>query len=567
MKLNIQQTLGIVNAEIDLKPGRIVEVVGPNASGKTSLAVCAQAVLARDSNPLGLSAAESKRNYPHDGAEDAVVSLYDGADAATDWYANRGTIVGVGDTTLCHPSAVGLIDFTGKMKAKERAEVFQSALLPDPETVLAAVQERLAEYLPADDLAGAMAMLQERGWDATEAVYSERGKESKRAWNAVTGKTWGIRVAADWRPDGWLADFDHLTPQIAEERVTNARDALNALHRVQAISESEQEAAAQAAMDLPLFEQTLAGLNADKVLVLSDRDKIPTAAATDTRDRLGREIDDERRNLATVHQCPHCDESLAIRQNKIVAGENSAVLQARIDDMQKDWDVAEAVLNKLTETTKPLNAKLRQLEQDIKDQESRVSICRRESKATGTVQTESDRAALAQAEQAVEDTREVVKLVQAEADATRLHQTIIRYTEIARALGPEGVRSKMLADGMRKLNGGLVVIASASGWPVTTVGEGTCAVFVGDRPVALCSESEKWRSQASIQMTLGAITGSKAVVLDRGDILDDCNRAGLVAAVNRVASKTGMAVLLCSTGTPQPDAPWHQVSIENGVTV
>ena len=58
-------------------------------------------------------------------------------------------------------------------------------------------------------------------------------------------------MAADWRPDGWLADFDHLTPQIAEERVTNARDALNALHRVQAISESEQEAAESAAADLP----------------------------------------------------------------------------------------------------------------------------------------------------------------------------------------------------------------------------------------------------------------------------------------------------------------------------
>ena len=318
---------------------------------------------------------------------------------------------------------------------------------------------------------------------------------------------------------------------------------------------------------MPGFEQTLAGLNADKAQVLADRDKIPTATATDTRDRLGREIDDERRNLASVHQCPHCDEALAIRQNKIVAGENPTVLQARIDDMQKDWDVADAVLNKLTETTKPLNAKLRQLEQDIKDQESRVSICRRESQATGTVQTEADRAALAQAEQAVEDTREVVKLVQAEADATRLHQTIIRYTEIARALGPEGVRSKMLADGMRKLNGGLVVIASASGWPLTTVGEGTCAVFVGDRPVALCSESEKWRSQASIQMTLrrnhwqqggGAGPG-------RHPGRQQPRRVGGSGQPGGV-ERTKMAVLLCSTGTPQPDAPWQQVSIENGVT-
>ena len=77
MKLSIERTLGIINAEIDLEPGRIVEVVGPNASGKTSIAVCAQAVLARESNPLGLSAADAKRSYPHDGADDARVELDD----------------------------------------------------------------------------------------------------------------------------------------------------------------------------------------------------------------------------------------------------------------------------------------------------------------------------------------------------------------------------------------------------------------------------------------------------------------------------------------------------------
>ena len=53
MKLHVENTLGIVSAEIELIPGQILEVVGPNASGKTSLATCAQAVLARESNPLG----------------------------------------------------------------------------------------------------------------------------------------------------------------------------------------------------------------------------------------------------------------------------------------------------------------------------------------------------------------------------------------------------------------------------------------------------------------------------------------------------------------------------------
>ena len=41
----------------------------------------------------------------------------------------------------------------------------------------------------------------------------------------------------------------------------------------------------------------------------------------------------------------------------------------------------------------------------------------------------------------------------------------------------------------------------------------------------MCSESERWRAQAAIQLTLGAITCSKVVVLDRGDLLDAPNRA------------------------------------------
>ena len=380
------------------------------------------------------------------------------------------------------------------MKAKERAEVFQSALLPDPETVLKAVHERLAEYLPADDLAGAMEMLAERGWDATETVYSDRGKESKRAWNGVTGKTWGIRVAADWRPDGWLADFDHLTPQIAEERVTNARDALNALHRVQAISESEQEAAERAAAELPGLKAQLNGRETALQSAIDGRNAIPLPTVAQDIQRLEKDIDNARRELSAQHSCPHCKGALSISKGKITVPTSPIELQDSIDGWQILHADATAKHKEFQSDADQFKGPIAAINSEIDDLRQRVRSATNWAKATGAVQTEADRAALAQAEQAVEDTREVVKLVQAEADATRIHQTIIRYTEIARALGPEGVRSKMLADGMRKLNGGLAVVAKSSGWPLTTVGDGTCAVFVGDRPVALCSESEKWRA-------------------------------------------------------------------------
>ena len=132
MKLAIENTLGIVSAEIDILPGQIVEVVGPNASGKTSLAVCAQAVLARESNPLGLSVADAKRCYPHDGAEDARAAIIDELYEIT-WWGGRGHISARGDEpTISRPEAVGLVDFTAKRGAKERAAVFSGRVAARP---------------------------------------------------------------------------------------------------------------------------------------------------------------------------------------------------------------------------------------------------------------------------------------------------------------------------------------------------------------------------------------------------------------------------------------------------
>ena len=73
MRLAIENTLGIVSAEIDIVAGQIVEVVGPNASGKTSLAVCAHRRCWRGkATRWGCQWRDAKRCYPHDGADDAM---------------------------------------------------------------------------------------------------------------------------------------------------------------------------------------------------------------------------------------------------------------------------------------------------------------------------------------------------------------------------------------------------------------------------------------------------------------------------------------------------------------
>ena len=567
MRLEIERTLGIERAAIDLTPGGIVEVVGPNASGKTSLAICAQAVLAREANPLGLSAADAKRSYPHDGADDASVILSDtGGMDGVDWYPHSGKLLTGTATAISHPEAVGLVDFTAKRGAKERAAIFQNALLPDPMTVLEAVRETLGSvgYLPEIDLIGVMEMLGERGWEPTAGVYEERGRQAKREWRDITNRNYGVKVASDWRPDGWLADYDLKTVQEAEAAVTDARDALNAMHRVQAVSETDAQRAKDAADALPGLRAHVDATQTAYTAKTEERDAIPVAAAAMQASGKERTLDDARRELSERQTCPHCGEGVAIRRNKVEKADLLETIEQRIRELWAQHGDAVNEHADLQDKTAPLTKEINELMAALHLAQNELRAAERDAARDGEVQSESDRVALAQSEQAVEDARIVVQLVKAEADAARLHQTIARYADIARALGPEGVRAKMLAAGLSKLNAGLRAIANESKWPQTTV-QDNGGILIGIRPALMCSESERWRAQAAIQLTLGAITGSKVVVLDRGDLLDATNRAGLVQAVNRVVGKTGMSVLLCSTadGNYLP-APWPQVAIQNG---
>ena len=236
--------------KLNIEPGGVLEVVGPNASGKTSIATCAQAVLARDMNPLGLSVAEAKRSYLHEDADEGFVELDDGTRTVT-WHPHFGSIDAPPDDPASTLEAVGMVDFTARAGAKARATMFQSLLLPPLEIVLDETETHLAQYLPADDLAGVMEMLSKSGWEPTENVYADRAREAKRQWRDITNRNYGVRVAGDWRPDGWLADHDQLTVQEAEAAVVDARDALAALHRIQAVTEAERDDALAAEDELP----------------------------------------------------------------------------------------------------------------------------------------------------------------------------------------------------------------------------------------------------------------------------------------------------------------------------
>ena len=574
MKLKISNLLGVKRAEIELDG--IVEVVGLNASGKSSLAACAQALFAHEQNPLGVPATQMARVYLHDGEDEGLAELYGVATDLVEWRPGKGLTVTNGALPLSRPEAVGLVDYTAKRGEKERLESFQSALLPDVAEIIDAVRERLLSYMLRRDVDGLLEIIGERGFDAAAAVYAERGRESKRQWQDIAGRAYGVKIASDWRPDGWLADMDAMTTQQGEEAVTAAREALAALHQVQAVTEAEAASAEEAKAALPGLINALT-FAADKAKVIrGDLDGLPLHQAASEVKEAEKELEIQR-SLARVKaanlSCPHCQRAVVMGLDGVLEQyDEEAARLSREDAARKATEVQGVLAGRirehqaLQETASKYQTGLRLVGHDISEAKTALAVAEKlAGNADAKVDTADRRADLMQAEQAVDDAKRVSGMVSAEARAAELSETISRYAEIVRAIGPQGVRAQMMEAGLNKLNAGLRVIGKVALWPSIEATERGSVMWAG-RPVQLSSESERWRAQAAIQLTLAAMTGSQAVVLDRADLLDADNREGLVRAVKRVSGKTGIAVLLCSTGAATGDAPWKQVTIEGGET-
>ena len=598
MELHISDVLGIHRAMVPLEPGQVTEVIGPNASGKTSIAVAAQAVLAANPNPLALPGTDTKR-YLREGGEDSWAALrwlertgHEGEPTEFEvvWRPDPQTITAPTDVQATHPSAVGITNWVQRGDAKGRMIMLQEALLPTPAQVLEQTRETLERYLNAADLKGVMDMLAELDWEATAKVYADRAKEGKRNWTDVTGRNWGVRVASDWLPDNWLADWDQLTVQMAEERVQGARDALDLLHREQAISEADLQAAEDAKAQLPTLEAEVSDLRAvyeaknerrlelnavlDRTINHSREAAGALSAARADKDAAERALERERQNPSLT--CPHCDNAV-VYVDGVLSSFDEDEWQQRIGDREAAVATALGKIPDLVNAASNANSDVEHARENLSEAEGEQADAetawndKRASRdalniaarRTGVVKTAESDAHLREAEQAVDDAKEVVTAVTKRRQAKQLHESIVRYLEVAKALGPEGVRAKMLADGLAGLNAGLEVLSGLTTWPEMRVTE-RGAVYWADRPVALCSESEQWRAQASIQLTLGALTGAKVVVLDRADLLDQFHREKVQIGLVHVAERTGMAVLLCSTGTPGTP-PWRQIVVADGL--
>ena len=566
MKITINKLMGVEAVTFDLNAGRVTEVIGPNASGKTSIATAVQALLTRNLNPLGLPVSEARTAYLRDGSDEGSAELsveHEGDEFHLQWdpKAQTFTTDGWPGHSFGIPETVGLVDFTIRRSPRERAAVFHSVLLPPEEVIRERLSETLAAILNTKDLRGVLEIITEQGWEKAEAIYKDRGKAAKASWREVTGETYGVRKATDWIPDGWLAQYDGLTEIAAESNAQRSRDELYGIHKVQAASEADIEAQREAIASISDLQTAV-----DHAATMRDeaeRRRQAFTAEIEAGAEQHRAATDRLRILTESAlsgvMCPHCGEFV-----EIVHGPGKSTLQKFSVPDPAEHESARAGFQKEIDEHVARHQhldgeylKTERLANQWKAEWHDKSAALRSAKewADRELQTavEDNAEAIEHAEQAVRDAEGVIKMVRQKTKAEQFHRSVKMYTEVATALGPQGVRSRMLAKGISGLNAGLAVLADTTEWARTEVTEKGDVTF-GGRPVTLCSESERWRSQASIQLTLSAMAGCPAVVLDRGDLLDPENRKRLEVAIRRVTDRKPIAVLLLSTGAMLSEA-------------
>ena len=593
MRIEIENILGIRAAVLDVAAGEVLEVVGPNAAGKTSVATCLQALLAREANPLGLSIAEQGQ-YRYDGAAEGFAWLTpDDADQwAVEWCPSRseGAITTDRECASSHEMAVGLVDFTARMKAKERAGQLQPILLPPPDVVLDKLREELKPYLPERDIVGCVGEIEKRGFEAAEKVYIGRMQEAKRQWCKATGRgAYGSKIATDWRPDGWTADHDALTVEGAERAVEAARRARDELLREVAVSEAALLAAETAKEELPALNEALhkaaveaaghrdAETTAKRALVDAQAPLREQREAVANLDTLGRNLKThlEAGSAEPPHRCPECNAPLHLPSGRLVAWVQPDVadVETRLAEMRKSRAKLVAGLNDAFERERVAEENVRTVrehrayaEQTLSDARSAALSAQSAAAVKGVPDDERRRQQRSRADERIEGAQKVAAAVSSANLAAAQADSVEHYQSIVRALGPSGVRAGLLGARLRKLQGGLRALCEASGWPNVDVTAGG-SITIGKRAAPLCSESERWRAQAALQLTIAAITGSAAVVLDRADLLDRDGRDGLEKAVGLVVHKTPVSVILCATGEPDPGRLFRQMVIVGGRTV
>jgi len=151
-------------------------------------------------------------------------------------------------------------------------------------------------------------------------------------------------------------------------------------------------------------------------------------------------------------------------------------------------------------------------------------------------------------------------------EAAKHHQDVKDWTLIATALAPDGIPGEILAGALEPINTSLATLSATAGWPKVAIST-DMAITANGRLYALLSESERWRCDALIGLTIALASGLNLVLMDRFDVLLPAVRAQLLGMLLNLSKAHGVQASICGSLKEKPTkrpADFQVGWIENG---
>lgn len=533
-KLEITNFQGLRHAALDVS-APVLLVAGHNGAGKSSLLDAI--AMAFNGQPRRVSLKKEMDKLVTEGAKkgEARVEWLD--EAYEVQVCGVALPTGKGSPLTDSPFLPYVLDASlfASQDAKERRRVLFD--LSGASTSPNQIAERLIAKGHAAALVEKVKPLLRAGFPAAVEQAKAYASEARGAWKAITGENYGSEKAVDWAPE-------LVAAVVTDDQVAEAGKNLQLLEDDLAEAQQALGASKQSRQAADGRAQRIAKLRELAELEPRRRNKLTTDEQN--QDEWSEKVmAAELASAGSVpHQpltCPHCQGAVDLQAGALVVHQPQeqiadAEAARRLPEYREYLASAQrAVANSQRDLDECLAAaeQIKALEAESADAPSAEAIANGEQAINELRQTrDASRAKLVALREALEAAAQREASI---AKAQAAHQNVVAWTGIADALSPTGIPAEILADAIGPVNDTLKRLSGIAGWSPVEISADIDVTF-GGRLYGLLSESERWRCDATIALTIATISGLRLVLLDRLDVLDLPSRGLAIALMRTMTS-------------------------------
>ena len=558
LDIKIGNMLRIEDADLQMNFGKITGITGMNAVGKTSIATLVGAILTGYDNPAGGNTKQKIYLKDDTDAGSATVQLND--EPVTSWNALTGEMsVYESAYQRPHSAAVGMIDFCSSMSVAQRTALWEQFFLPPKKALKKQIEKQLKPHLDEQLLKDIMETVEDSEIDVVQKTYAARAKNEKRDWMGVTGETWGSAKGADWLPPQWTSELDGKTQKMLKQQLQFEEEELRSLHVDQAVTRADIERAKESVAKAEELDKQIAELRLKARGLKPGLDE-QKAGVDDLGERM-RDCNSKRSQhqhnkpmKSKTMNCPDCGAVLLRTGDSLVSFDND-LFDTQVEVWEEEGKILLETGEKLTNQYEAIKQPYIDAQKEFDDIVNQGKELVRESDflksqagLADAEPTEDNRKQIEACENKIEAIRDSIRLVEKREQAKQHHDNIIAYSLIAEIVGPKGVRAMSMQANMEKFDNILETIARVTGWPRVELDK-TYAVSIDGRTfLKLCAETDRLRTQYTLQIALARFTRANAIILDGVDHLDDANMFTLAELLKAVCERDKPpAVMICGT--------------------